>query len=102
MIRVFKSDQARHRVLASYEEIIDSWGVEVEQRSVATRYGTTHCLIAESPQHPPLILFHGVGDNSAVMWALNMKELASEALAMIALTLPAYRTELTWRSVMRR
>ncbi|MCR2802313.1 alpha/beta fold hydrolase [Paenibacillus soyae] len=77
MIRVFKSDQARRRVLASYDEIIASWGVEAEQRSVMTRYGITHCCIAGSPQHPPLFLLHGVGDNSAVMWALNMKELST-------------------------
>lgn len=76
MSNVFKNARARAKVLASYEEVLQLWGTRVEAHDVPTRYGSTHCLTAGEAGQPPLLLFHGVGDNSALMWALNMKELS--------------------------
>lgn len=76
MVQVFKNEKARAAVLSSYDELLRLWGTDFEPRDVATRYGTTHCLVAGQPSQPPLMLFHGVGDNSALMWALNMAELS--------------------------
>lgn len=77
VIQPFKSENARRDVLKSYDNLINSWDTEIEQIAIPTRYGMTHCLIAGKPSNPPLVLFHGVGDNSAVMWALNIKALSS-------------------------
>ena len=77
MVNVFKSAQAREKVISSYDELLKLWDTDFEARNIATRYGTTHCLTAGNASNPPLMLFHGVGDNSALMWALNMKALSS-------------------------
>ncbi len=76
MVRVFKNEKARAAVMSSYDELLRLWGTDFETRDIATRYGATHCLIAGQPGNPPLLLFHGVGDNSALMWALNMEVLS--------------------------
>jgi pimeloyl-ACP methyl ester carboxylesterase len=52
------------------------WNVEIEQVDLETTCGTTHCVIAGDASLPPLLLFHGVGDNSAVMWVLNIGTLS--------------------------
>ena len=75
-MEVFKSEALRTQVLSSYDEILRMWDTDVEAHDVYTSYGITHCLTAGNPAAPPLMLFHGVGDNSALMWALNMKTLA--------------------------
>lgn len=76
MVKVFKSDAGKERVLRSYNELLGDWGTEVRELDIETPYGTTHCITAGEAGLPPLLLFHGVGDNSAVMWLLNMKELS--------------------------
>lgn len=76
MIKVFKSEAGKEQVLRSYNELLDAWGTEFQELDVETPYGTTHCITAGEPESPPLLLLHGVGDNSAVMWLLNMKELS--------------------------
>lgn len=76
MVKVFKNQKAGETVLKSYNELLEMWGVAYLEKDVATTYGITHCILAGKPENPPLILFHGVGDNSAVMWAPNIKELS--------------------------
>jgi len=73
---VFKNDRLRAQTLSSYDAILEQWGTAFESLEIPTAYGTTHCLVAGDPDKPPLLLFHGVGDNSAIMWALNMSTLA--------------------------
>ncbi|MFD0588612.1 alpha/beta fold hydrolase [Paenibacillus sp. GCM10027627] len=75
-IAVFKSNEAEEKVLASYDRLVELWGVRAESHFAETRYGVTHCMTAGDSANPPLMLFHGVGDNSAVMWMLNMKVLS--------------------------
>lgn len=76
MIEVFKSPKAMGNVLKSYNALLRMWDVEYRERDVQTAFGTTHCIIAGNAEKPPLVLFHGVGDNSAVMWLPNIKELS--------------------------
>jgi len=87
MMKVFKSEQARSKVLASYDALIAMWGVETASHQVPSRWGTTHCLTAGDKANPPLVLLHGVGDNSAIMWALNMKELSQRYFCIAVDTL---------------
>ncbi|WP_042202035.1 alpha/beta fold hydrolase [Paenibacillus camerounensis] len=76
MVKVFRSEAGKKQVLQSYNELLGRWGVAFKELDVDTPYGTTHCITAGDTALPPLLLLHGVGDNSAVMWLLNMKELS--------------------------
>lgn len=76
MIKVFKSKAGKEQVLRSYNELLGKWPSELQELDIETPYGTTHCITAGDRGNPPLFLFHGVGDNSAVMWILNIGELS--------------------------
>lgn len=76
MANVFKSEKGREQVLKSYNHLLKLWDTDIEEVDLKTKYGLTHCIIAGDKLKPPLLMFHGVGDNSAVMWLLNMKELS--------------------------
>jgi len=65
MVSVFKNEKARAAVMSSYDDLLQLWGTGFETRDIVTRFGATHCLIAGQASNPPLLLFHGVGDNSA-------------------------------------
>lgn len=77
MLSPFKNNRQREKVLASYDELLKLWDADVESRFVETSYGRTHVLLAGDLGNPPLMLFHGVGDNSALMWALNIGTLSA-------------------------
>jgi pimeloyl-ACP methyl ester carboxylesterase len=76
MMKVYKSEEGKRAIHASYERLVSAWGVPVEERDLPTSYGTTHVIFAGSAGSPPLILFHGVGDNSALMWLFNAQGLS--------------------------
>lgn len=80
MVKVFKSDAGKEQVLRSYNELLGDWGTEIRELDIETPYGTTHCITSGEAGLPPLLLFHGVGDNSAVMWLLNIRELSRHFL----------------------
>ncbi len=63
-------------VLESYDRLVASWGVQTEERDLETSYGKTHVILAGDAALPSLLLFHGVGDNSALMWVYNAKEIS--------------------------
>ena len=75
-ISVYKSSKAKNRILETYDQLISMWDVVVEERRVETRYGSTQVIICGDEDLPPLVLFHGVGDDSALMWLFNAKELS--------------------------
>ncbi|RCX06737.1 pimeloyl-ACP methyl ester carboxylesterase [Anaerobacterium chartisolvens] len=76
MVKVFKSNKGKEQVLKSYDQLLTLWDTHIKEVDLVTKYGTTHCIIGGNTKNPPLLMFHGVGDNSAVMWLLNMKELS--------------------------
>ena len=75
-MKIFKSEAGRQQVWESYDQLVKQWGVEVEESDLETSFGSTHIIRAGSRDLPPLLLFHGVGDNSALMWVYNARELA--------------------------
>jgi pimeloyl-ACP methyl ester carboxylesterase len=75
-MRVFKTEEGRRAVYESYDRLVASWGVPTEERDLETSYGKTHVILAGDAALPSLLLFHGVGDNSALMWVYNAKELS--------------------------
>lgn len=50
--------------------------MQYKERDIPTSYGDTHIITAGSPTQPPLLLLHGTGDHSAMMWIYNAKQLA--------------------------
>jgi pimeloyl-ACP methyl ester carboxylesterase len=52
------------------------WNVDKVEREILTTYGTTNIIICGDEHNPPLVLFHGVGDNSALMWLYNAEALS--------------------------
>lgn len=71
----YRSKKAKARILETYDLLLKEWGIPVEERMVPTRYGDTHVTICGAEDGSPLILFHGVGDDSALMWLYNAREL---------------------------
>lgn len=72
----YKSAEGQRFILGSYDKLLASWNVDKEERDITTTWGTTHVIIAGEPSSPPLLLLHGVGDDSALMWIYNARELS--------------------------
>lgn len=70
--------------MSSYDKLLKLWNVDLEERDLNTSYGRTHVILCGKEHLPPLVLFHGVGDNSALMWVYNAKAL-SEHFRVIAI-----------------
>ncbi len=75
-MNVFKSETAKRRIVNTYNKLLDLWNVDKIEREILTTYGTTNVIICGEQSNPPLILFHGVGDNSALMWIYNAATLS--------------------------
>lgn len=86
-MEVYKTNKQKALVLKRYDEFLAQWGVPYNEADIPGLWGTTHCIETGISTNPPLFLFHGVGDNSAVMWVLNIAEL-SKYFFCIALDTP--------------
>lgn len=62
----YKSDKAREKALASYEEILTQWPVPYENRVVETTFGETYMIVSGDQEAKPLMLLHGGGGNSTM------------------------------------
>jgi pimeloyl-ACP methyl ester carboxylesterase len=76
MVKVFKSEKGKNLVFKSYNKLLSLWKVKYEEIDIPTKYGITHAVISGDKNKKPLVLFHGVGDNSALMWIYNAEELS--------------------------
>jgi pimeloyl-ACP methyl ester carboxylesterase len=72
----YKKPMGKQLIYESYDRLLNSWGIEFEERQIETSYGQTHIITAGDSLNPSLLLFHGIADNSAMMWIYNVKELA--------------------------
>lgn len=77
-MKVYKSEAGGQAIYESYERLVSKWGVETKEHDLETSYGTTHVITAGSDANPPLLMFHGAGDNSALMWIKNAEALARD------------------------
>lgn len=75
-MKVFKNQRLAQRILDTYDKLLERWEVDKEEREIMTTFGSTHVILCGTESSPPLVLFHGVGDNSALMWLYNAKPLA--------------------------
>ena len=76
MLNRYKTSDGRRMIYESYDALLKLWDTELTELDIDTSWGKTHVITAGSKANPPLVLFHGVGDNSALMWIYNAKALA--------------------------
>jgi pimeloyl-ACP methyl ester carboxylesterase len=76
MVKRFKKEIGKQLVYESYDKLLELWDMEKDIKEIPTAYGVTNIITAGEAKDQPLLLFHGVGDNSALMWIYNIKELA--------------------------
>ena len=77
-MKKYRSEKAGRAILETYDRLLAAWGCDVRERNVATLYGATHVIECGREDAPPLVLFHGVGDDSALMWIFNAAELGKQ------------------------
>lgn len=87
MMKRFKKYNGKILIYESYNKLLKSWGVDKEEFDVETTFGLTHIIVAGNRENPPLVLFHGVGDNSAIMWIYNIQALAQHFFVLMVDTI---------------
>jgi pimeloyl-ACP methyl ester carboxylesterase len=75
-MNVFKNETAKNRILNTYNQLLNIWNVDKIEKEILTTYGRTNVILCGVKSNPPLVLFHGVGDNSALMWIYNAAALS--------------------------
>lgn len=74
-MKIYRNKKSEKGILETYDRLLELWEIAYEERDIITRYGTCHVIITGKENGHPLVLFHGVGDDSALMWIYNVKEL---------------------------
>ena len=75
-MNVYRSKKMGQAILRTYDTLVKQWDVAVEEMDIETIYGSTHVIACGDKKLAPLVLFHGVGDDSALMWIYNAKYLS--------------------------
>lgn len=73
--RIYKNAKAGKQILESYDSLLKMWDTDINESDINGRYGSTHVIETGDRNASPLVLFHGVGDDSALMWIYNAKAL---------------------------
>ena len=74
-MKVYRTKKAGIKILETYDRLLEQWGCDKKERDIDTAYGFTHVIEWGEEDKQPLVLFHGVGDDSALMWIYNAKTL---------------------------
>lgn len=75
-MKVYRNRKIQKDIIRTYDQLLEVWDVEKEELDIETTYGTTHVIACGRKENPALVLFHGVGDDSALMWIYNAKFLS--------------------------
>lgn len=75
--QIYKSEQAGKRIHELYREILASWPVAHEEKTVATRFGDTFVVASGPRDAPGVVLLHGTMATAA-MWRDEVQTLASD------------------------
>ncbi len=70
-MKVYRTEKMKEKIRSSYDTLLHLWGIDVQELYIDTMYGSTHVIESGEEKNPPLIVFHGVGDDSALMWIYN-------------------------------
>jgi pimeloyl-ACP methyl ester carboxylesterase len=71
VMKAYRSKRAQHHILETYDKLLSQWKINFTERKIETRYGIAHVIEWGCKTGKPLVLFHGVGDDSALMWIYN-------------------------------
>ena len=74
MVKRFRSSEGQQLVYKSYDKLLELWGVANKELDINTDFGSTHVIVSGNSMNPPLLLFHGSGDNSVMTWLPNIKD----------------------------
>lgn len=75
-MKLYRGNKAERHIRETYDRLLEAWNVEVKPVDIPTRYGTTRVNVFGKEGAAPVVLFHGVGDDSALMWVYNAAALA--------------------------
>jgi pimeloyl-ACP methyl ester carboxylesterase len=75
MVKKYRNKKAGEKILKTYDQLLKIWGCDTKERDITTTYGTIHVIETGREDGTPLVLFHGVGDDAALMWVYNAKRL---------------------------
>lgn len=70
-MKIYRSKKQGQIIRETYDELLKLWDCEISERDIITSYGSTHIIETGKDNLPALVLFHGVGDDSALMWIYN-------------------------------
>ncbi len=73
MVKKYRNKKAGEQILRTYDQLLNIWGCDIKERDITTTYGTIHVIETGREDGTPLVLFHGVGDDAALMWVYNAK-----------------------------
>lgn len=73
---IYRSETGRERLLECYDRALDGLDVAIEERTVETRHGDTHVLLAGPAEAPPVCCFHGGNATNpmALAWYTDLAE----------------------------
>lgn len=74
-MRIYRSSKAKVKIMNTYDKLMEMWQIPYEDLWIDNYFGRTHIITCGNKSGEPLVLFHGVGDDSALMWVYNAKEL---------------------------
>ena len=74
--KVYKNTKAEKAIWESYDALLKMWGTDIHELDITGQFGSTHVIETGDSSNPPLVLFHGVGDDAALMWIYNAEELS--------------------------
>lgn len=74
-MKVYKNKKAKEHILSTYDMLLEQWGLAYEERMIENTFGQTHVIVCGKTDGEPIVMFHGVGDDSALMWFYNAKAL---------------------------
>ena len=77
-MKVYRNKKAGKKIIETYDRLLENWGCDYLEKDIETTFGTTHIIETGKEDGEPVILFHGVGDDSALMWIFNAKALGEK------------------------
>ena len=78
MVKKYRSKKAGEKILQTYDQLLKIWGCDIKEHDIDTTYGTMHVIETGKEDGTPMVLFHGVGDDAALMWVYNAKRLGEK------------------------
>jgi pimeloyl-ACP methyl ester carboxylesterase len=68
---LYRSEKHKAELYALYDKVLDNWPVPFREIELETPCGRTHLINCGNASGEPLLLFHGINNNS-LMWRFNV------------------------------